>query len=308
MSLGCTCPGMPENRSCGERKDCHPSNASVVSTHAATLACSRAVRKGNNARGDQIEVARIMYSLPTLMPNLAFADGALARRATVQLFLGTGEYDPKFPAWSGNIIERETKAMADMLQALVAEVKKRSGRIHAPSFPADLVAFTRKKVEPMVRGLFRRDEQEAVLAVLEKSLVFLTAANVEQVLLGCTWPHTWSPGRCQAQYADQGPSQMIWQFLWHRTMVPAGQPVSPGYPAKFPLSSTHAPVRGPRSHCSPYLVSRKPSPQQDGMPALSPSADASGGSRTPPSDQVPLQIPPYGVCLHLMDCAHHTAV
>jgi hypothetical protein len=47
-----------------------------------------------------------------------------------------------------------------MLQALVAEVKKLSGKTHAPSFPADLVAFTRKKVEPMVRGLFRRDEQE----------------------------------------------------------------------------------------------------------------------------------------------------
>jgi hypothetical protein len=30
--------------------------------------------------------------------------------------------------------------MADMLQALVEEVKKLSGKIHAPSFPADLVA------------------------------------------------------------------------------------------------------------------------------------------------------------------------
>jgi hypothetical protein len=42
----------------------------------------------------------------------------------------------------------------------------------------------------MVRGLFRRDEQEAVLAVLEKSVVFLTPANIEQVLLGCSWLHT----------------------------------------------------------------------------------------------------------------------
>src|SRR5208283_2003605 len=124
------------------------------------------------------------------MPNLALADDASARRAAVQLYLRTGEYDPKFLAWSGNVIERETKAMADMLQTLVAEVKKLSGRIHVPSFPADLVAFTRKKVEPMVRGLFRRDEQETVLAVLEKSLVFLTPANIEQVLLGCTWPHS----------------------------------------------------------------------------------------------------------------------
>jgi hypothetical protein len=77
-----------------------------------------------------------------------------------------------------------------MLQALVAEVKKLSGKTHPASFSADLVAFTRKKVGPMVRGLARRDEQETVLAVLEKSLVFLTAANIEQVLLGCTWPHS----------------------------------------------------------------------------------------------------------------------
>ena len=90
---------------------------------------------------------------------------ALARRAAVQHFLCTGGYDPKFPAWSGNIIERETKAMADMLQALVAEVKKLSGKIQPSSFPADLVAFRRKNVESMVRGLFRRDEQETVLAV-----------------------------------------------------------------------------------------------------------------------------------------------
>jgi hypothetical protein len=46
----------------------------------------------------------------------------------------------------------------------------------------------------MVRGLFRWDEQDTVLAVPEKSVVFLTTNNIEQVLLGCTWPHrhgTW---------------------------------------------------------------------------------------------------------------------
>lgn len=122
--------------------------------------------------------------------NLTASDDASARRAAVQDFLRTGDYDPKFPDWPGNIIERETNGMDEMLQALVAEVKKRSGKFDPVSIPADLVAFTRKKVEPMVRGLFRRDEQEAVLAVLEKSVVFLTPANIEQVLLGCTWPGT----------------------------------------------------------------------------------------------------------------------
>jgi hypothetical protein len=127
---------------------------------------------------------------PQDLTRLAAPDDASARRAAVQHFLRTGDYDLKFPAWSGNVIERETKATDDMVRALVAEVNGRSGKSYPASFPADLVAFTRKKVEPMVRGLFRRDEQETVLAVLEKSVVFLTPTNIEQVLLGCTWPHS----------------------------------------------------------------------------------------------------------------------
>lgn len=34
----------------------------------------------------------------------------------------------------------------------------------------------------MVRGLFQRAEQDAVLAMLEKSVVFLTSANIEALL------------------------------------------------------------------------------------------------------------------------------
>jgi len=124
------------------------------------------------------------------MPTAAEQKCASARQAAVRDYLRTGDHDPKFPAWPGNIIERETKAGEDMLMALAAEVKKRSGQFHTAPFPSDLVAFTRKKVEPMVRGLFRRDEQETVLAVLEKSVVFLTPVNIEQVLLGSTWLHS----------------------------------------------------------------------------------------------------------------------
>jgi hypothetical protein len=45
------------------------------------------------------------------------------------------------------------------------------------------VALTRAKVEPMVRGLFPRAEQGAVLAMLEKSVVFLTSENIDALLL-----------------------------------------------------------------------------------------------------------------------------
>jgi hypothetical protein len=47
----------------------------------------------------------------------------------------------------------------------------------------DTVALTRGKVEPMVRGFFPRAEQDLVLAKLERSVVFLTHANVDSILL-----------------------------------------------------------------------------------------------------------------------------
>lgn len=67
-----------------------------------------------------------------------------------------------------------------------------------------------------------------------------------------------------------------------------------------------APFNGPRSHCSPYSVSTIPSPQQGFLPASSLPAEASGGSGIPPSDQVPAQIPAYGlaVALHKMNWEH----
>ena len=46
------------------------------------------------------------------------------------------------------------------------------------------IAFTRAKIEPMVRGLFPRAEHEVVLGALARSVVFLTDANVEAILMG----------------------------------------------------------------------------------------------------------------------------
>lgn len=41
----------------------------------------------------------------------------------------------------------------------------------------------RGKVEPMVRGLFPRAEQDVVLAMLARSIVFVTSENIEALLL-----------------------------------------------------------------------------------------------------------------------------
>ena len=81
-------------------------------------------------------------------------------------------------------MERAKRAHEDLRGALVREVRRLAeGRTHGPLPEASCVALTRRKVEPMVRGLFPRAEQDLVLATLEKSVVFVTRANIELVLL-----------------------------------------------------------------------------------------------------------------------------
>jgi hypothetical protein len=61
------------------------------------------------------------------------------------------------------------RAHADLRAALVQEVQRLAdGRSHEPVPDGIGVEFTRAKVEPMVRGLFPRAEQDVVLAMLEK--------------------------------------------------------------------------------------------------------------------------------------------
>jgi len=108
-------------------------------------------------------------------------------------YLRSGEHEPDHPEWPGqNFLEKATRGHDDMLGALVQEVRRRAdGRSHA-SVPADLdlVSWTRGKLTPMVRGLFPAAEHEAVLSLLERSVVFLTADNIESVLRQQMWLHT----------------------------------------------------------------------------------------------------------------------
>jgi len=102
--------------------------------------------------------------------------------------------DPSGAPWPGNVIERSRRAHEELIQALVTEVTRRAKTRPAPELAQgfDGVAFTRAKVEPMVSGLFPRVERQAVLALLERAVVFLTCANLELVLrrqrwLGTAW-------------------------------------------------------------------------------------------------------------------------
>jgi hypothetical protein len=96
----------------------------------------------------------------------------------VERYLLTGSSDPLYAVWPGNILERATRAHDDLRGALISAIRRREAR-RKLAMPArlDAVALTRAKVEPMVRGLFPRAERLVVLAMLEKSVIFLTRSK-----------------------------------------------------------------------------------------------------------------------------------
>jgi hypothetical protein len=109
----------------------------------------------------------------------------------VERYLLTGESDPLYSAWSGSFMERANCAHDDLRGALIRTVSQLTkGLAHERLPETDTVALTRAKVEPMVRGLFPRAEQDAVLATIERCVVFTTSANLERLLHGCSFDST----------------------------------------------------------------------------------------------------------------------
>jgi len=123
---------------------------------------------------------------------VAVSDDAAIARA-IERYLRSGEYEHDHPEWPGqNIFEKAKCGHDDLLDALVREVQRRAaGKQHAPvPTDLDLVSWTRRKVTPMVEGLFPAAERDAVLALLERSVLFLTAGNIEHVLREQRWLHS----------------------------------------------------------------------------------------------------------------------
>lgn len=106
----------------------------------------------------------------------------------IKRYLRTGDADIDARAWPGDIFDRGKCQHADLRDALVREVRRLAkGRSHV-AVPANVgVDFTRAKVEPMVRGLFTRGEQDIVLATFEKSVVYVTSETIEPILLNHMW-------------------------------------------------------------------------------------------------------------------------
>jgi hypothetical protein len=113
--------------------------------------------------------------------------------AMVDEYLRTGHHgEVLYAPWPGDMMERAKAATQALRGALVNEVRRREGKVVLPSSPPpeELQRMTRSRVEAMVRGLFPAREQDVVLALLEKSVVFITPGDIEQVLHGESFGHS----------------------------------------------------------------------------------------------------------------------
>src|SRR5262245_60288776 len=114
--------------------------------------------------------------------------------AEVDRYVQTGDHDNHlFVGWPGaNLAARGEQGHAALASALVAELRKRMPHATVPVAlqSLDVAAFARAKLAPMVRGLFPLFEQQIVLELLARSVVFLTPENIGPILLGMRWPST----------------------------------------------------------------------------------------------------------------------
>jgi hypothetical protein len=104
----------------------------------------------------------------------------------IRRFIKTGDYDLLYSAWTGGtFLEKAHKADLQMRTALVREVKRRAAGRTPPPVPEGHNAgqFVLGRVTPMVRGLFPAKEQQAILDLLEKGLVFVHHENIEALIL-----------------------------------------------------------------------------------------------------------------------------
>jgi hypothetical protein len=87
-----------------------------------------------------------------------------SQKAAIAQYLSTGEHDPLFSDWPGaHLAARGRQGDFELRDALISSVISRTPHATAPEElkGVDLAPFARKKLEPMVRGLFSRGEQQA---------------------------------------------------------------------------------------------------------------------------------------------------
>lgn len=103
----------------------------------------------------------------------------------IERYLLTGEHDERYSGWPGDdFLARAKRGDASLREALLSVVDQRTADAVKPVELAglDVAGCARRKVAPMVHGLFPAAERAAVLDVLARSVVFLTRDTVFEVI------------------------------------------------------------------------------------------------------------------------------
>ena len=111
----------------------------------------------------------------------------------VARYLATGESDPLGSVFPGShALERITGYERHLRTALIEEVRRREQGRRLATMPAgfDPTTWTRRKVEPMITGLFPASERQAMLQVAGNSIVFLTREPAHQAMRETTFLDT----------------------------------------------------------------------------------------------------------------------
>lgn len=109
----------------------------------------------------------------------------------IERYLRTGDADDLACAWPGDLMERGRLQHADLRSALIDEVRRLANGLSHEHVPENVgAAFTRSKVERMVRGLFPKADQDVVLATLESSVVYVTSETIEPIIMNHSWDHS----------------------------------------------------------------------------------------------------------------------
>jgi hypothetical protein len=116
---------------------------------------------------------------------------ASAVASEVERYLRTGETDPYMAAWPGTWSERAERSRHDLRTALVGKVNQIDSRRSILEVAVqNSVALVRRKVRPMVHGLFPPSDRAAVMDLLDHSVVFVTSENIKRLLLEQRWDRT----------------------------------------------------------------------------------------------------------------------
>lgn len=128
-------------------------------------------------------------------PNMIKEQYSKSTRESIDRYLNTGDYHPFDSGFPGTNALEIAKSVGSILREslLVAIAKSRaqSRFVAAGRVPKNLKSYTRRRVEPMVTGLFPTVERRNILQLLQASTVFVTDETMPRIVeyesLGTAW-------------------------------------------------------------------------------------------------------------------------